>query len=648
MPAWLAVGVALLIALVAAGVIAELRREAAHGRRAELALSRLEGQANRLSALEWQAIAQRRLDAEVAEGAQGAREEMSRELSELGRLDVEDRTLPPVVGSVRAFDGAVAEQLRLLEKGRIEEALEVDEEKVDPSYEALREELDAAGADYGAYATQKALVADVGSVLTLGVAGGLVGLLSWRFLRSRRTAELMLAEQKALRKSQELFRYQALHDALTGLPNRVLLRDRLQQALARSRRNADHLAVLMVDLDDFKYVNDSLGHEFGDKLLVEVARHLRESLRAEDTAARLGGDEFAVIVEGMAGREDAPDVARRIIGALRAPFVLGGQEVFVKASVGIAAGTTADVGAEELLRRADVALYEAKKGGKDGYSSFDAAMDVHALGRIGLENELRRAIERGEFRLHYQPKVMVKSGALFGFEALLRWEHPERGLVPPLEFIPIAEETGLIIPIGQWVLEEACRQASEWQAGRGAGVSPLVMSVNVSPRQVRQPDLAGSVARVLRDTGLRPQSLTLEVTENVLMENVRFANATFEEVRAMGVRIAVDDFGTGYSSLSRLKELPVDTLKIDRSFVQRLGESAEDETLVSTVIGLAQALGLSTVAEGVETAEHLALLETLGCDMAQGYYFARPLEVRAASEFLASWPDARAAQMRPA
>lgn len=387
--------------------------------------------------------------------------------------------------------------------------------------------------------------------------------------------------------------------------------------------------MVFLDLDDFKVVNDSLGHKAGDDLLVEAAERLGACLRPEDTLARLGGDEFVVLLEDVVGRGEATEVAARVAGALRGPFSLGAHEdVFVSASVGIALGGGAEdrpAGVpEELLRRADMAMYEAKRKGKAHHEVFEQRMNVAALERLRVGTDLRRAIERGEFRVHYQPEVSLKTGEVVGFEALVRWEHPEQGLISPARFIPVAEETGMIVPIGRWVLEEACRQAKEWREQRPNG-PPLVMSVNLSARQFGHPDLVRDVAHTLGETGLDPGCLVLEITESAVMEDARSTIDTLKELKSLGVSLAIDDFGTGYSSLSYLRRFPVDYLKIDRSFVDGLGEHPEDTVLVSGIVDLANALGLKVVAEGVETEEQLALLRKMGCDLAQGYRFARPL-----------------------
>jgi diguanylate cyclase (GGDEF)-like protein/PAS domain S-box-containing protein len=434
------------------------------------------------------------------------------------------------------------------------------------------------------------------------------------------------------RLEQQLTR-QAFYDPLTGLANRSLFTERLEQALKRSLRRGQQVAVLFLDLDRFKLVNDSFGYDQSDRLLVEVARRLRGCLRGEDTVARLGGDEFTVLLEEVSSAEVPRQVAERINQALEAPFVLEDQEVFVSASTGIALGGGAGCSAGELLRDAHIAMYRAKNRGRARIELFDASMGVQAAEYLRLESDLRRALERGEFRVLYQPKYELQSERIVGLEALVRWEHPERGLVPPAQFIPMAEETGLIVPIGRWVLEAACRQAMAWQEAHPQQ-GPLAVAVNLSMRQFRHPRLAEEVAEVLEQTGLPPHLLELEITESAVMEDAEATVSTLERLKALGVQLAIDDFGTGYSSLGYLRRFPVEVLKIDRAFVRDLSEAGGDQAIVGAVMGLARALGLRVVAEGIETVEQLERLRAMGCDMGQGYYFSRPMPASAISALL--------------
>jgi len=415
----------------------------------------------------------------------------------------------------------------------------------------------------------------------------------------------------------------AFHDALTGLPNRALVTNRLEQALLRSSQSSESVAVLFVDLDDFKLVNDSLGHGAGDELLTALATRLQACVRVQDTTARLGGDEFIVLLEQVTRPEEAIDVANRIAHALRAPFVLGDRSMVMSASIGVAVSAHGDR-AESVLRNADLALYQAKLAGKARASLFDSSMERTAVNRLELQADLRQALEQDQFHLVYQPIVSLADGHVTGVEALLRWHHPSRGVVSPTEFIPLAEETGLIVPIGQWVLEEACRQARAWQVDYGPGPTPM-MSVNLSARQFQRPELLDNIDLVLRDTGLDPRCLTVEITESVLMRDAETTVTTLQVLRDLGVRVAIDDFGTGYSSLSYLKRFPIDTLKIDRSFVDGLGQDPQDTAIVRSIVALAKTLSLRVTAEGIETASQYAYLQEMGCDLGQGYLFAHPL-----------------------
>jgi diguanylate cyclase (GGDEF)-like protein len=424
---------------------------------------------------------------------------------------------------------------------------------------------------------------------------------------------------------------QAFSDPLTGLANRALFLDRLEHALHRAERSGDEATVLFLDLDRFKLVNDSYGHATGDDLLIAVARRLQAALRQSETAARLGGDEFAVLLEEDAGPREAPRVAKRILETLREPFVLQGKDVFISASIGIASGCTST--AEELLRDADVAMYRAKSQGKSCYRVFEPGMHAEVVERLELEADMQRALERGGFAVHYQPIVDLASARIVGVEALVRLQHPERGLVPPGVFIPLAEETGLILEIGRYVLREACRQVADWQA-EAPSSQPLTLSVNLSGRQLQQPGTADEVADAVRVAGLAPGSLTLELTETVLMQDTELAVVRLEELRRLDVRLAIDDFGTGYSSLRYLQQLPIDVLKVAKPFVDGLGSGVEDGAVARAIVDLARALELDTVAEGIEEQRQAERLVELGCRLGQGYHFARPMDASALADRL--------------
>ncbi|CAN5665046.1 hypothetical protein BH18ACI4_BH18ACI4_06780 [soil metagenome] len=432
--------------------------------------------------------------------------------------------------------------------------------------------------------------------------------------------------RKELHESREHFRTAALHDALTGLPNRVMLTERLNIAIQRTKRHPDYrFAVLFLDLDRFKVINDSMGHVAGDNLLVVTGHRLKESVRPGDTVARLGGDEFAILLDGLESISDALRLAERIQRDLLQVVYLDGTEVFTSASIGIALSATGYDRADAILRDADTAMYRAKANGKARHELFDQNMHTQAVAQLKLENDLRRAIEREEFCLYYQPILSLADEKLSRFEALLRWQHPERGLVSPAEFIPTAEETGLILEIGKWVLRQACRQMRHWQL-LGLVDQSAAVSVNLSCKQFGQAGLLEQVAEVLDETGLRAQCLEFEITESVVMENADTACSTLRELRALGVRLSIDDFGTGYSSLSYLHRFPITTLKIDRSFVGPQSENDYNYGIVGTIITLADNLGVEVVAEGVETVTQLAQLKALGCEFGQGYWFARPAD----------------------
>jgi diguanylate cyclase (GGDEF)-like protein len=414
--------------------------------------------------------------------------------------------------------------------------------------------------------------------------------------------------------------YQARHDGLTDLPNRAALLTWLRDALARSRNRGTDIVVLFLDLDGFKAINDSFGHDVGDDLLVAVARRLTHAVRPEDLVARLGGDEFVVCCDGSSGSLEGEEVAARLVRSLARPVVVRGRESFVRSSMGIRIARWPDV-AETVLRDADAAMYQAKSSGRGRVALFDDIVRRRTEARLEVENGLHRALERNEFRVYYQPTVSTHDETLVGFEALLRWEHPVRGLIAPGEFISVAEETGLIVPIGMWVLEEACQQLRAWH---DAGVGRLTMAVNLSARQMTEPSLLSDFADVLARTGVNAADVCLEVTEGVLVEDSQEAIRVLEGLRGLGFKLAIDDFGTGYSSLAHVRRFPIDVLKIDRAFVSDLGDGAEATAIVATVVQLAHALHLETVAEGVETPEQRDHLEALGCGLAQGFYWSRP------------------------
>ena len=416
--------------------------------------------------------------------------------------------------------------------------------------------------------------------------------------------------------------YLAQYDSLTDLPNRVLMNDRLVEAIALSRRHQRKLAVLFVDLDRFKRINDSLGHVIGDRLLQSVGRRLFTCVRSSDTVSRLGGDEFVVLLWEERHAQNATITAKRIVEALREPHHIDQHEVHITASIGVVTYPEDGADAETLLKNADFAMYHAKDCGRDNYQFFKADISARAGERQSIESDLRHAVERGEFLLYYQPKIDLATGEIIGVESLIRWRHPQRGLMPPGQFIEIAEDCGLIVPIGRWVLREACRQARAWQ---DAGLPMIRIAINVSAVELQAPDLVSSVLGVLADTGLEARHLELELTETFLMQEAGSTTAVLRELRNIGVHLALDDFGTGYSSLSYLQRFPIDTLKIDQSFVRDLASDADDANIVSAVIGMGNSLHMRVSAEGIETREQLEFLQQHGCPVGQGFYFSRPV-----------------------
>jgi diguanylate cyclase (GGDEF)-like protein len=445
-------------------------------------------------------------------------------------------------------------------------------------------------------------------LLIVAIMAVLAALVGWNGkLLYRSDVDRTLAEQTLT--------WHATHDALTGLPNRLLLSEQLEKA------RGTQAALLFIDLDRFKIINDSLGHVIGDELLVAAGKRIAATLGEHQLAARLGGDEFTVFLPSVGSVDEAIEVARRIESAFESPIVLGAHHVFTSVSIGIAHGTAGE-SPLDLIRHADIAMYHAKSRGRARSVVFDPAMDVAAQRRLDLESGLRRAIERGELRVFYQPEVEIESGRIVGMEALVRWEHPQRGLVPPSEFISVAEESGLILPIGRLVLFEACRQSKEWEEKYRL---PLAVSVNLSGRHFQQSTLIDEVADVLAATGIEPSHLILEITETVAMEGAEMTIEVLQKLKALGVRLAIDDFGTGFSSLAYLKRFPVDFLKIDKSFVDGVAHDSHDTAIVQAVIALGHALGLKLIAEGIESVEQVEQLRVLGSEIGQGYYFGYPL-----------------------
>ena len=424
------------------------------------------------------------------------------------------------------------------------------------------------------------------------------------------------------KRSDDHVRYIAFHDDLTALPNRLMLHQRLDQALARHRRAGTQLAIIFMDLDRFKVINDSLGHEVGDDLLRQVADRLRAQSREGDTLARMGGDEFVVLVENQVTQSDISACARRLVEQLSAPYLLGEKACHVTLSIGISVFPSDGNDSKELLKAADVAMYRAKDMGRNNYQYYLPSMNVHTMERLELESDLSQALERGEFLLHYQPRVELTTGLITGTEALLRWRHPVRGLVSPLDFIPLAEETGLIVRIGEWVLATACAQNKIWQK---QGHPTLSVAVNLSARQFADSMLLSKLTRIIQDSGIDPSKVELEITESAIMSHAECTVAVLADLKSLGVQIAIDDFGTGYSSLAYLKRFPIDTLKVDRSFIRDIPADSGDMKITRCIIAMAHSLKLKVVAEGVETEDQMEFLRTQRCDAVQGYYLYRPM-----------------------
>ncbi len=445
-----------------------------------------------------------------------------------------------------------------------------------------------------------------------------------------------ITERKKM--EQQLF-HDALHDSLTGLPNRVLFMNRLEQELKRVKTQSSYLfAVLFLDLDRFKLVNDSMGHLVGDKLLMEIARRLESCVRPTDTVARLGGDEFTILLENIENIDTATKIADTIYTALNVPFTLENYELVTTASIGIALSSHGYDRPEDILRDADLTMYSAKEQGKARYEVFDRSMHTRAIERLHIENDLRRGLEREEFEVYYQPIISLITNKLSGFEALARWNHPTKGFISPTNFIPISEETGLILPLGSWLLEEACRQLKTWQIKYPQDF-PLKISVNLSGKQLREITLIDQVERILTKTQLKPISLKLEITESILMENIEAATKTLLALRKKGIQLSIDDFGTGYSSLSYLHRFPVDTLKIDRSFVSEIKSGQENSAIVKTIVTLAHMLNMDVIAEGIENKSQLDQLKLLNCEHGQGYFFSKPLSREDAEALVAKSPQ---------
>ena len=614
---------AVLVAVVAGYGISWVHDYAAERGKLKNLLAELETAAYHESALEWQVITQPGQRSQLAEEWHEVDEATHRLADQLGMLDSESEEARTVHEAFERYDTAVEQQFALLEQGQIVQAREVSDQRVDPAFARLAQALEAAGRRYGTLAEQANRQANLGTLLILLAAAINVGALAWRFER---------VESKAA----ERFAYQALHDGLTGLPNRILLRDRTGQAIRQADRELVPAALLLIDLDRFKEVNDTLGHHYGDQLLIQVGQRLQATLRQVDTVARLGGDEFAVLLPRIETAEGAIAVAKKLQAAFAEQFVLEGLSLDVEASIGVVLYPDHGSDADELLRHADIAMYTAKET-HAGFVLFDPRQDQYSPRRLALLGELRRAIEQGQLVLHYQPKVDAHTGQVLGVEALVRWQHPQHGLIPPSDFIPLAEHTGLIGPLTHYVLDAALQQCRAWrQAGH-----ELSVAVNVSARRLLDPEFPEEVAALLARSEMPARLLVIEITESVIMTDPHQALEILSRLHEMGVQVSIDDFGTGYSSMAYLKNLPVHELKIDRSFVAQMTSSSRDAVIVRSTADLGRNLGLRVVAEGVEDRGTWQELDALGCDAIQGFYVSRPVP----ADDLLSWLEQQQAEM---
>ena len=602
------------VLVVAAVTIIALQHSSDDKRVQQLILADLEASAAEQRQLGLRAVAAGRADAQLDATMDGLYRRLDLTAAATARASEQDPSLGRVTDRVAAFRLATTRALAQLAAGRPARAERIDREVVEPSYVALSLLIDEARADAGRRAEDAAALARAGTLGVLAIAAVLLILVMLQFDRARRAA------------------HEALYDPLTGLPNRSLFGDRLTHALELATRTGEPLSVLFLDLDEFKTVNDSLGHAAGDELLIAAAERAVVAARSSDSVARLGGDEFAFLLERTS--EDGAELfAERLVEVLREPLTIAGRSVAMDGTIGCAVSVPGKTGADELLRNADLAMYAGKRKGKGCFVTYEPSMYEALADRLELEADLRGALERGEITVFYQPIVEVGTGRLTAVEALARWNHPDRGAVAPAVFIPLAEETGVIRALGRFVLATACARARRWQDERPD--EPVSITVNVSPAQFQHGELAADVRRALDQSGLRPALLTLEVTESVLVERGDSFVDELEELSAIGVRLAVDDFGTGYSSLSSLARFPVDILKIDRSFVVDVAHDDDGQALVRSIVELGKSLGLVAVAEGVEAPGQVSALVDAGCGLGQGFHFARPMDADAIDDLLA-------------
>jgi predicted signal transduction protein with EAL and GGDEF domain len=639
-------GAALLITVL--GIVAMVAVNQANKRRheTETLLYQLQSNAQGLNANEWEAIASLKIDPDVRESSGVFRREILNKVQVIHTMYDHDGVVDEVQPAASAYLSTMQREFAYISNGQLTEARELDARRVDPDFVNLAQTIHEAISKFENESQRSSRVALFSSIGTLLVCLSSILFLTFRFERGRHLQETNVRLQELVTQlslSQKRLSHLAYHDSLTQLANRAHFMDQLTQCVNRTKRHQDYkFAVVLIDVDHFKTVNDTVGHSGGDQLIVQIAERLNGSIRrydivpqrtegtgavrlaGNDILARLGGDIFAILLDDMRDASDGIRVAERIQRNLVAPFSIDGRQLQITVSIGIAVSATNYSVAEDVWRDADTAMYGARAGGDSRYQMCDLTMHAAAVSRLKLESDLRQAESRGELQIHYQPIVSLRNGCLTGFEALLRWQRPGFGLVPPLEFIPVAEETGLIVPIGSWVLREACSQMRDWQL-RFPSQPALTIAVNFSAKQFIQPNLVEQVKQVLGETHLDPGSLKIELTESVAMQDAERTTRILTELRALGLGTSIDDFGTGYSSLSYLIRLPLDILKLDRSFVSRMDKNKESRQIVHTIISLADNLGMDVVAEGIETVEQADELKLLGCQYAQGYFFSKPI-----------------------
>jgi predicted signal transduction protein with EAL and GGDEF domain len=639
-------GAAFLIASLGIAAMFALNQSNKRSLKTATLLYQMEANAHALGSNEWEAIAQARIDSDVDLSSQQFRREILNKLKMIHAFQDREGLVDKVQPAASKYLSDMDQEFALISNGHIAEARELNELRVDPDFDLLDQSIHEAIATFETetqHSSQIELLSSIG--ILLGSLAAILYLM-FHFERGRNLQKTNARLQELVTQlslSQEKLTHTAYHDSLTQLPNRTSFMDRLTQCVKRAKRHQDYrFAVVFMDVDQFKIVNDSLGHSAGDQLIRQISERLTGSIRRDspeaqesdltgpvrpagnDLLARYGGDEFAVVLDDIRDARDGIRVAERIQRNLASPFLVSGRQLQISVSTGIAVSATDYSAAEDVLHDADTAMHRAKAVGKSRYLMCDPAMHAMALHRLRLEDDLRQAATRGELLIHYQPIVSLLDGHLRGFEALVRWQRPDFGLVAPGEFIPLAEETGLIVTIGSWVLRQACSQMCAWHL-QFPSEPPLTIAVNFSGKQFIQPDLIEQMVQILGESHLDPGSLGVEFTESVAMQDVERTARVLSELKVLGVHTSIDDFGTGYSSLSHLRRLPLDILKLDRSFVSEMDNGNESREIVRTIVSLAHILGMDVVAEGIETAEQADQLRSFGCKYAQGYFFSKPM-----------------------